>query len=224
MCRRTMRRIESDEHGRHRLPLCRRGDAGPRGVWRRCSGASSRPCCARCWRRTRSTAASSRAIDFDPTSDPIEKLPFTTRAELEHDQAEHPPYGTNLTYPLEQYCGFTRPPAAAAAQPMRWLDTADELAVVEEALGHHLRGGGRDAARPDLLPVLLRPVRRLLGGVRERGGAGEPLAVRAAGCPRRRGCGSCSTTTARSSAARRPTRCGWRKSRRRKGSTWPAAP
>src|SRR5262245_53762328 len=31
------------------------------------------------------------------------KLPFTTKAELVTDQAANPPYGTNLTFPLERY-------------------------------------------------------------------------------------------------------------------------
>ena len=37
------------------------------------------------------------AISFHPEHDPIELLPFTTRAELEADQVANPPYGTNLT-------------------------------------------------------------------------------------------------------------------------------
>src|SRR5256712_13948733 len=31
------------------------------------------------------------------------ELPFTTKQELVDDQAEHPPFGTNLTYPVEKY-------------------------------------------------------------------------------------------------------------------------
>ena len=31
------------------------------------------------------------------------RYPFTTKAELVADQATHPPYGTNLTYPLARY-------------------------------------------------------------------------------------------------------------------------
>ena len=32
-----------------------------------------------------------------------QQFPFTTKAELSADQVSHPPYGTNLTFPLEQY-------------------------------------------------------------------------------------------------------------------------
>src|SRR2546430_3158238 len=31
------------------------------------------------------------------------ELPFTSKQELVDDQAEHPPFGTNLTYPVEKY-------------------------------------------------------------------------------------------------------------------------
>ena len=31
------------------------------------------------------------------------RCPFTTKAELVADQLAHPPYGTNLTFPLERY-------------------------------------------------------------------------------------------------------------------------
>src|SRR5947199_338575 len=46
------------------------------------------------------------AIEFDALKDPLERLPFTTRQELEADQVSNPPYGTNLTYPLAEYCRF----------------------------------------------------------------------------------------------------------------------
>ncbi|MGB7158469.1 MAG: AMP-binding protein [Tepidisphaeraceae bacterium] len=63
-------------------------------------------------------------IDFDPARDPMDKLPFTTRAELERDQAEHPPYGTNLTQPLERYVRLHQTSGSSGGRPMRWLDTA----------------------------------------------------------------------------------------------------
>jgi phenylacetate-CoA ligase len=63
------------------------------------------------------------AVDFDPVSDPMEELPFTTRAELERDQAEHPPYGTNLTRPLAQYVRLHQTSGSSGGAPMRWLDT-----------------------------------------------------------------------------------------------------
>src|SRR5438128_1225926 len=39
------------------------------------------------------------AGDLGITADSWRSIPFTTKAELSQDQATHPPYGTNLTYP-----------------------------------------------------------------------------------------------------------------------------
>lgn len=51
-------------------------------------------------------------------------LPITTKAELLADQAAHPPYGSNLTFPLTQYvrCHQT---SGSTGQPLRWLDTSE---------------------------------------------------------------------------------------------------
>ncbi len=56
--------------------------------------------------------------------DEFRRLPFTTKAELARDQAEHPPFGTNLTYPLERYVRFHQT-SGTTGRPMRWLDTAE---------------------------------------------------------------------------------------------------
>ena len=50
-----------------------------------------------------------------------ERVPFTTKAELAQDQKDQPPYGTNLTYPLERYCRFHQT-SGTSGQPMIWLD------------------------------------------------------------------------------------------------------
>ncbi len=52
------------------------------------------------------------------------QVPFTTKAELAEDQAAHPPYGTNLTYPLNSYTRFNQT-SATTGQPLRWLDTPE---------------------------------------------------------------------------------------------------
>ena len=64
-------------------------------------------------------------IEFDPAADPIEKLPFTTRAQLERDQEQAPPYGTNLTQPISSYVRLHQTSGSSGGAPMRWLDTAD---------------------------------------------------------------------------------------------------
>ncbi|HEX5269312.1 MAG TPA: AMP-binding protein [Gemmataceae bacterium] len=57
-------------------------------------------------------------------ADPAEfaRLPMTTKADLLHDQAAHPPYGTVLTYPRRDYCRLHQT-SGTAGRPLRWLDT-----------------------------------------------------------------------------------------------------
>src|SRR6516162_7389885 len=54
-------------------------------------------------------------------------LPFTTKADLLHDQAANPPYGSVLTYPRERYCRLHQT-SGTAGQPLRWLDTPESWA------------------------------------------------------------------------------------------------
>lgn len=50
-----------------------------------------------------------------------EKVPFTTKSELAANQLTHPPYGTNLTWPVEKYSRFHQT-SGTSGQPMIWLD------------------------------------------------------------------------------------------------------
>ncbi len=52
-------------------------------------------------------------------------LPFTYKQELIDDQQEHPPYGSNLTYPIGRYTRFCQTSATTTGTPMRWLDTPE---------------------------------------------------------------------------------------------------
>jgi phenylacetate-CoA ligase len=54
----------------------------------------------------------------------IRELPFTTKAELSADQAEHPPFGTNMTYPVERYLRLHQT-SGTTGRPLRFLDTAE---------------------------------------------------------------------------------------------------
>jgi phenylacetate-CoA ligase len=57
--------------------------------------------------------------------DDFERLPLTTKAELLADQAADPPFGTNLTYPIDQFVRLHQTSGSSGAQPLRWLDTAE---------------------------------------------------------------------------------------------------
>jgi phenylacetate-CoA ligase len=52
----------------------------------------------------------------------LSRLPFTTKQDLVEDQRAHPPYGSNLTYPLEAYTRFSQT-SGTSGTPLRWLDT-----------------------------------------------------------------------------------------------------
>src|SRR5438309_11121024 len=65
-------------------------------------------------------------ITFDVASlgDFSARFPFTTKAELSDDQLATPPFGTNLTYPLERYTRYHQTSGTSGA-PLRWLDTPE---------------------------------------------------------------------------------------------------
>ena len=55
--------------------------------------------------------------------DDFERLPMTAKAELLADQAANAPFGTNLTFPLEDYTRLHQTSGSSGDQPLRWLDT-----------------------------------------------------------------------------------------------------
>ena len=54
----------------------------------------------------------------------LRELPYTTKAELSEDQAAHPPFGTNLTYPIERYVRLHQT-SGTTGRPLRLLDTRE---------------------------------------------------------------------------------------------------
>jgi phenylacetate-CoA ligase len=57
--------------------------------------------------------------------DDFDRLPLTTKSELLADQAARPPFGTNLTYPLDRYVRLHQTSGSSGDRPLRWLDTAE---------------------------------------------------------------------------------------------------
>ena len=51
-------------------------------------------------------------------------LPLLTKDELVADSAAHPPFGTNLTYPLDHYTRYHQT-SGTTGPPLRVLDTAE---------------------------------------------------------------------------------------------------
>ena len=52
----------------------------------------------------------------------LSKLPVTTKQELVADQLASPPWGTNLTEPLNRYTRYSQT-SSTTGSPLRWLDT-----------------------------------------------------------------------------------------------------
>ncbi|HEX2645920.1 MAG TPA: phenylacetate--CoA ligase family protein, partial [Candidatus Dormibacteraeota bacterium] len=57
--------------------------------------------------------------------DDFERLPLTTKSELLADQTAHPPFGTNLTHPVDRYVRLHQTSGSSGDQPLRWLDTEE---------------------------------------------------------------------------------------------------
>lgn len=95
-------------------------------------------------------------VRFDPATDDLSALPFTTRAELQQDQADHPPYGTNLTFPIERYTRFHQT-SGTHGRPMRWLDTPDSWQWVSDCWATIFAAAGVTAADRVLFPFSFGP-------------------------------------------------------------------
>jgi phenylacetate-CoA ligase len=72
--------------------------------------------------------------------DDFQTLPLTTKAEIAQDQACHPPYGTNLTYPLERYIKLHQTSGTTGKAPIRVLDTEQSWDWWARCWGHVYRG------------------------------------------------------------------------------------
>ena len=105
----------------------------------------------------------------------------STKRELVEDQARHPPFGTNLTYPLERYTQLYQT-SGTTGPPLRVLDTAEDWAWWRERFAHTLTVAGVGAGRPRGARLLVRPARAVLGRV-----PGAPGGRRDGGGARRHG-------------------------------------
>jgi len=72
------------------------------------------------------------------------RLPFTWKKELVLDQAENPPYGTNLGRPVEEYTRLHQTSGSTGA-PMFWLDTGETWRWLTRAWTTVLEAAGVDA-------------------------------------------------------------------------------
>ena len=86
------------------------------------------------WRRAGLTSPA----DFR-TWDDFRRLPLARKSDLVADQAAHPPFGTNLSYPLDRYVRVHQTSGTTGA-PLRWLDTQESWDWWARCWGFVLRG------------------------------------------------------------------------------------
>ena len=84
------------------------------------------------------------------------KLPMTTKAELVADQLASPPWGTNLTEPLEHYTRYNQT-SATTGSPLRWLDTNQSWQWMLECWKAVYAGARVDARDRILFPFSFGP-------------------------------------------------------------------
>ena len=96
------------------------------------------------YQRKLTEAGITRPNDIQTLAD-YRQLPFTTKEELSADQVSHPPYGTNLTFPLERYTCLHRT-SGTTGSPLRWLDTAESWDWWGRCWGEIYRGAGVTSA------------------------------------------------------------------------------
>jgi phenylacetate-CoA ligase len=87
-------------------------------------------------------------VDFVRQRNPFQRarlegdeLPLLTKAELVEDQRGHPPFGTNLTYPPEEYTQLHLT-SGTTGPPLKVLDTADDWAWWRRLFAHTLSVAG----------------------------------------------------------------------------------
>jgi phenylacetate-CoA ligase len=83
--------------------------------------------------------------------DDFRRLPFTRKQEFVDDQAAHPPFGTNLTYPIERYVRVHQT-SGTSGQPIRWLETPASWEWWARCWGFVLRGAGVSEADRVFVP------------------------------------------------------------------------
>lgn len=62
----------------------------------------------------------------------VDRMPLLSKAELAQDQEQHPPYGSNLTFPLDDFRRLHQT-SSTTGNPLRWLDTSEDWSALLDA-------------------------------------------------------------------------------------------
>jgi phenylacetate-CoA ligase len=84
------------------------------------------------------------------------RLPLTTKAELNADQAANPPWGTALTEPLANYTRYCQT-SSSTGRPLRWIDTNESWQWLLECWKAVYRGAGVNAGERVFFPFSFGP-------------------------------------------------------------------
>ena len=115
-------------------------------------------------------------FDIASLADFSRRFPFTAKSELVADQSTHPPFGANLTYPLDRYTRFHQTSGTTGTTPPL-AGHARELGGDARELGRSRSGGRHEPRGPRLLRVFLRAVNRFLDVVLSRRAPGRALCL-----------------------------------------------
>src|SRR5262245_16619210 len=74
--------------------------------------------------------------------DDLQRLPFTTKAELLAAQQAEPPHGGLISYPFGRYVRMHQTSGTTTGQPLRWYDTAESWATILDGWIEKLSFGG----------------------------------------------------------------------------------
>lgn len=88
--------------------------------------------------------------------DDLHKLPFTTKREFEEDQEKNPPFGTNLTEPLENYVQYHQT-SGTTGKPLKFLDTKESWEWRGRVACYILKGAGVNRGDRILFPFNFGP-------------------------------------------------------------------
>jgi phenylacetate-CoA ligase len=119
--------------------------------WRRLRAMAHELLTSNAFVRAKWRAAGLATVDDLRGWDDFRRLPFTRKHEFVADQAAHPPFGTNLTYPLERYVRVHQT-SGTSGQPIRWLETQASWDWWTRCWGFVLRGAGVTAADRVFVP------------------------------------------------------------------------
>ncbi|TMC09138.1 MAG: phenylacetate--CoA ligase [Chloroflexi bacterium] len=68
----------------------------------------------------------------------FQRLPLLSKAEIVADQEAEPPFGSNLTYPIDHYVRLHQTSGSSGTRPLRWLDTAESWEWWERVWAEHV--------------------------------------------------------------------------------------